>query len=520
MMQSSASSPVRFEPEKSLPMPPLFAAIGMAFSYYAYPLFISVGTYFFFGLLFFLVAVISFLRVLRYMPERAVEAPKGPPLFPLSYKAISNAGILAVAAAVGFSLGIAARQTVPDHAVMGFPAERVRAVSGVLLEDPRSLQGGSGLGVLRLSLSVAEGGFRASARGNVTVFFPADSIPRLREFGRGSEIYADGVYYVGRRGPVFNASSVHIVKPAPALEQLRTSLRMILLDRFQSQAPPVWGSLASALLLGVRDDLDVDLSEGFRNSGVAYILALSGMHLAIISSVLAFLLRRPLGIRWASLVGAIFIICYVFVAGSQPSLVRAAIMYLIGTFALWGFLKKNTLSVLSMAFIIQLLFQSETGISLSFILSYLAMAGILILGQPLRNLFRGRLPELLSGSLSVSLGAFIATSPVVAFFFGSLRPVGILVGLIVVPLTSLFMVFAMAALAASFLPFPLWNVLDFILTWIYRFLEYTVILAGRVPGFSISNPAPVLVFTILLSLFILYIQKKDQAYRNSIASFN
>jgi len=511
--------------DKSLSMPPLFAAFGMALAYYGYPLFISVGTNFLLGLFFILTAVVCFLRVLCYTPLTNSKSQdlKLTNSRWMNFKSVSTAGILAVALAVGFSLGVGARRTVPGHAELGFPPENIIAVSGILAEDPRSLQGGSGLGVLRLRQSVVDGGARASARGNLTVFFPAESIPRLKEFGRGSEIYLDGIYYTGQRGPVFNASSVHIVQGAPPLEQFRTSLRLTLIDKFQSRqsrSPPVWGSLASALILGVRDDLDVDLSGGFRNSGVAYILALSGMHLAIISAVLAFLLRRPLGIRWASLVGAVFIIAYVFVAGSQPSLVRAAIMYLTGTFALWGFLKKNTLSVLSMAFILQLAFQSETGISLSFILSYLAMAGILILGPALRDLFRGRLPEILSETLSVSLGAFIATSPVVAVFFGSLRPIGILAGLLIVPLTTLFMVLSLIALVAAFLPLPLWDVLNLTLTWIYRFMEYIVLTAGRVPGFSVSNSAPVLITTILLSLLILYIQKKDQAYRNNIASFD
>jgi len=493
----------------------LFAAIGMAFAYYTYPLFVSFGAYFLLVVFFIFTAVLSFIHTLYCMPSS-------------NSRFLHKAGVLALTLVVGFFLGIGAKRSAPTHPELGFPAENIRAVIGFLAEDPRTLQGGSGLGVLKLKLSVADGGARASANGNLTVFFPSESIPRLKEFGRGSEIYLDGTYSIGQRGPVFNASSVHIVEAAPALEQLRTSLRLSLIDRFQNRQsslirnaePPVWGSLASALLLGVRDDLDVDLAEGFRNSGVAYILALSGMHLAIISAVLAFLLQRPLGIRWASLVGVLFIVAYVFVAGSQPSLVRAAIMYSLGTFALLGFLKKNTLSVLSMAFILQLILQSGTGISLSFILSYLAMVGILVLAPALRDLFRGRLPEIVSGSLSVSLGAFIATSPVVALFFGSLKPVGILSGLIVVPLTTLFMIFSLAALAFGFLPLPLWNIFDSILTWIYRLMEYTVLTAGRVPGFEISNSLPVLVLAVILSLLILYIQKRDQAYRNSIASFD
>lgn len=325
---------------------------------------------------------------------------------------------------------------------------------------------------------------------------------------------------------MFRATSVHIVKPAPALEQFRTGLRMALLEKFQSRqsgsyaSAPVWGGLASALLLGFRDDLDMELNEAFKNSGCSHILALSGMHLAIISAVLAFFLRRPLGIRWASLVGAVFIVFYIFVAGSQASLVRSGIMYLIGTFAIWGLLKGKALSLLCMAFVIQLLFQSNSGTSLSFILSYLALAGILTLGESLRKLFRGRLPEIISGSFSASLGAFIFTAPVVAYYFGSLKPIGILAGLIIVPLSSLFMVIALAALAASFLPLPLWNLFDILLTGVYRLLEITVHMAGRFPGLTVPNPYPTLVISIIICVLILFVRRKDSFYRDRVASFD
>jgi len=394
----------------------------------------------------------------------------------------------------------------------------------VLLEDPRSLQSGAGLGTLALRECAGEGGLRASARGNLTVFFPAESIPRLREFGRGCVIYADGTLSHGSRGPVFRAESVHIVKPAAGIEQYRTGLRMTLLEKFQNRQDmrddaPVWGGFASAMLLGMRDDLEAEFSRAFFNSGCAYLLALSGMHLAIISGVLAFLIRRPLGIRRASAVGALFIIFYVFIAGAQPSLVRAGIMYLIGTVAVWGLLRKKVLSLLGMAFVIQLVFQSGTGLSLSFMLSYLALAGMLTLGEAFHGLLRGRLPEILNRPLSASLGAFIATAPLVVSIFGSLKPIGIAAGLLLAPLSSLFMVVALAALAAAFLPLPLWSVFDFALTWLYRLLEFIVTLAGQVPGLSLSNTVPVLIVSGLVWLVVLLAKKRDDVCRNSVASF-
>ena len=490
-------------------MPAVAAALGMALSFYTYPFFISTsyGRYLLFSLVLLLVVIVSFLRTVS--------------LFPGAKHSAIN--MLAIAAAVGFVLGLASRQTVRSSVEMGLPPETVTTVSGVLVEDPRTLQGGSGLGIVRLRECGAGGGLRATARGKLTVFFPSESIPRLKEFGRGCEIFLDGSLLLASRGPVFNASSVHIVKPAPALETLRSALRTKLLDKFQSRQgreAPVWGGLASALLLGMRDDLDVDLSREFMDSGCAHVLALSGMHLAILSGVLVFLIRRPLGIRWASLIGAVFIVVYVFVAGSQPSLVRSAIMYFIGCFALWGLLKGKPISLLCMAFIIQLVFQSESGISLSFILSYLALAGILTMGETFRSLFRGRLPEIINGSLSASLGAFIVSSTVVAAFFGTLRPIGIAASLLVVPLSSLFIVLALITLIVSFIPLPLWDLLDFLCGWVYRSLEAVVSFAGRVPGITVSNPLPVLLFTIIFWLAIMFVKKRDYSHRSSVAPFD
>jgi competence protein ComEC len=509
------------KPEKRLLYPPVSAAFAMAASYHAYPLLISFPfrLHLLLCLLFFLVLVDGFLRT--------VNSLNGD-----NSRFFKKLGILTTAAAVGFSLGIAARRSLPGSLEMALEPESVTAISGVLREDPRFLQNarneGAGLGVVELSGCAGRGGIRSSAKGMVTVFFPSESIRALKEFGRGCEIYADGAFSNTGRGALFNAVSVHIVKPAGAVEIYRTRLRAALLERLQNgrggrgftAGPPVWGPLASALLLGVRDDLDVELSQGFRNSGCTHILALSGMHLAILSGILAFLIRRPLGIRWASLAGAIFVLLYVFVAGSQPSLVRAAIMYLIGTFAVWGLLKTRPLSLLCMAFIAQLLFQNETGVSLSFILSYLALLGILTLGEASRDLFRGRLPDFLGAGLSASIGAFVLTAPVVAFYFNSLRPIGILAGLVAAPVASVFMVLSLAALAASFLPFPVWNVFNFLLAWIYRFLESFVNLAGRAPGFSASNPAAALIFSFLFCALVCFLHALDRRYRNSIAPFN
>jgi competence protein ComEC len=243
------------------------------------------------------------------------------------------------------------------------------------------------------------------------------------------------------------------------------------------------------------------------------------MHLALLSAIIAFFLKRLLGLKPAMIVGAVFIVFYVWLAGSQASLVRSAIMYFLGAACLWGFLKRDALNLLCLAFIIQLIFQREAGASISFILSYLSLGGILTLGEALHDCFRGRVPEIIGAGLSASIGAFIVTATTVSFFFGVLQPVGIIAGLIIVPLASLFMILALGILIIVNIIPVLFNPLNEVLTLVYRLIEYTVLFAGKIPGLAVPNPWPVLVVSIVLAALIYFVQNKDAALRSTIAPF-
>jgi competence protein ComEC len=507
-----------------LKLPAVYAALGASISFYLYPLISgsSRGIVFLFPLLFLLAGLTAFLRVLTEAPFLfyAKTGTAGVP------RPVREAGLLASAAVAGFCLGFSAGALAPSGPAPGLPPERVRAVSGILAEDPRSFNDGRGMGAVMLSRAAGEGGIRVSAGGKITVFFPPEVIPRLREFGRGCELFIEGGLVRSGSGAyagslLFRASAVHVTKPASGIEQIRTALRETVMGKFgpsSDKAAPVWGPLASALLLGVRDNLDSDLAAGFRNSGCAHVLALSGMHLALLSGVIAFFLRRFLGPRPAALAGGVFVIAYVFAAGAQASLVRAAIMYLLGAACVWGFLKRSALALLCIAFIIQLFFQSGAAASPSFILSYLALAGILTVGETVKALFRGRIPEIAGTSLAASVGAFIVTAPAVSYFFGILRPVGILAGLVIVPVVSVFMILVLAGLVLSFAAPALFSPVSQALTLLYRLLELMVSAAGRVPGFAAPYPA-VLAGAFAAAALLACLQNRDSLKRNKIVSF-
>jgi competence protein ComEC len=467
----------------------------------------------------------SALAVLAAALAGARVIAAAPPAFfrtPAARNGFRGLTVSLTALALGFCLGFAARLAVPAVPAFGLPADQVTGLTGRLRDDPRAFADGRGMGYLDLSGAGGAGGIRTSAQGEVLVFYGEGAIPRLRSFGRGSRVYLEGRLLPGDDGSpeTFRAAGVHILEAAAPLDQFRTGIRITLVEHLASEK---WGGLALALLLGVRDNLDRDLSAAYQQAGCSHVLSLSGMHLAIISSVIAFLLRRPLGFRPAVILGALFIVIYGYLVGSQPSLERSALMYLLGAFALLGFLKREPLSLLGLAFLIQITLTPASGDSLSFILSYLALAGILLFSGPIRDLLRGILPDFITQPLAASLGAFLATAAVLAFVFGAVQPIGIIAGLVIVPLTTVFMIAAMAWLALVFLLPPLAALLAPLLgtalSFLYDGLNGVVRFAGRFGGVPVSRPWTALVLSVLAAAVLIAVWKRQTAVRNTCAPF-
>ena len=456
------------------------AVFGAAFAYYSGITFLLVA----FGF-----AAVSLMQTLAYAPIR-LGARYG----------FRVARVYVIAFAIGLSVGLAAANVARGvKPRLGLSiSKNIVGLRGMLRDDPHAFMQGGGMASVALKRVSGSGGLSASASGNVQVLFPTITIPRVKGFGRGAEVYIEGTFQPTKNGTyeqAFRAHAVHVIRNAPALECLRTSIRMRLVERFSGFE---WGGLAAALLLGVKDELAGSLAVAYQDAGCSHILALSGMHLGIIAALIAFALKRPLGIRPAALVGSVLILLYVYLVGNLPSLNRAAIMYLLGTLMLLAALPKQGASLLGMSFLIQLILQPEAAHTLSFILSYLALAGILFIGELIYALIRGALPDLVAKPLAASLGAFIASAAVVAAYFGVLRPIGVIAGLALVPLTTTFMLVAILFLAVS-------NVAP-LLSLLYNSLIALSTLAARTPALPATPLLVLLVsaFLVVLCVFLYY----------------
>ncbi len=425
----------------------------------------------------------------------------------------------------GIMLGTAAYTTQMKKPSAGIPFEKVTGLSGYFVDDPHLLAGGSGAFTFSMISSRGKGGVEASAAGLIQVFFPEALYDSIKSRGRGTKIFIDGSFLIPQEGktqyntPRFRARSIHVYEDSSWLQSARTRTRWTIINTFEGSH---WGGLALALLLGVRDYLDTGMAEHYKAAGCSHVLALSGMHLGIISALAAFILKKPLGLVKASVLGAFLIIGYVFLVGAQASLMRAAIMSTLGTFVMVKGWKRNMISLLSAAFIIQTLIFPSSAMTVSCILSYLALAGILILGPVCLEFLKGWLPEMLANPLAASLAAFLATIPVTAVFFGMIRPIGIAAGLVIVPVSTLFMILSIAWFGLQALPFIhviagklIGKVLDFL----YTVLDLMVLEAGKIPGLSLTNHALLVIICIVMYIILFLAYKILRNIRTRFVPF-
>jgi competence protein ComEC len=424
------------------------------------------------------------------------------------------------AAALGCALGFSCTLGL-EKTAFGLETTSIAAIEGRLCEDLRLNGYGGGSVSIELDSVYSKPDYhgrsvKADAAGKLFVSYNKKTLPLAKEVGRGTQVKMTGLCSNGNGSLRFRADTLHIVEEAPRIERLRSGFRMGLSRFF---ADYQWGGLSLALLVGSRDLLEGELSAAYREAGCSHVLALSGMHLAIISAIIAFLLRKPLGLKPASVAGALLIAAYVYLSGGQPSLVRAMLMYFIGTLALLAGFKGGGIPALCAAFLLQLAIGPADAGSAGFILSYLALAGILFFAEDIDYLLRGLLPRFLSGGFAASIGAMLATAAISAGLFGKIYPIGIVSSLILTPLTTIFMVLSIFFPLLMLIAPPLAFIFDVVMSFLYTVLKMLAEICSLVPGIECS-PLSALLVSFLLIALLLIAKKRAMQYYNRIDAFD
>lgn len=216
---------------------------------------------------------------------------------------------------------------------------------------------------------------------------------------------------------------------------------IILLDK--SSLSKNSGNFLISILLGDKTFLQPEIKETITQAGIAHILALSGMHVAIIFSLTLFLLF-PLALsghsRVRKVVAIVIIWCYVLFTGCWLSTVRAALMI---SFVVWAFLlerKHSPINSLFAAAFFILLFDPLALWDTGFQLSFICVASIILFVEKFNPIQRHQHPKTYNivNLCLISLIVTLATSTLTLYYFGSIPLLFLPSNLILVPLLPLF----------------------------------------------------------------------------------
>jgi competence protein ComEC len=250
-------------------------------------------------------------------------------------------------------------------------------------------------------------------------------------------------------------------------------------DRIFKLFPEPHAGFISGLLLGMRSGISKDLSDDFKETGLTHIIAISGYNITLVIiavSALFSFLKRKLKVIFAG----IFIVLFVILVGGGSSVVRAAIMGILGLFAVYSGRSRDIFAVLVFsAFAMNLWNPKLIVFDTGFQLSFLATMGLVYVSPKLKN-FSLRIPAAFAirENFTMTLSAQAFALPVILKAFGRISLICPIANILILPFIPFVMIFGFlaAVLNSSVVAFFCYIILDvvFFLVRIFADLSRTL----------------------------------------------
>jgi len=279
-------------------------------------------------------------------------------------------------------------------------------------------------------------------------------------------------------------------------------LRWTMTERIVEVLGPETGGLAAAMTTGQAAFIPPEQVENLRASGLAHIISISGVHMAIVGGFTFAALRlliaawpwlalRINGKKAAALVGLVAVLTYLVLSGAPPPAVRAAVTACIAFAAVLADRQAISLHALAVAAFVVLLMQPEAVIQPGFQMSFAATAALVAMAgvwpQPVKEIntpWPIRLVQGVGGWIvagaAISFVAGLATASFAMQHFNRISTWGLASNLAVQPISSLLMMPGLA-LGAVLMPFGL----D---AWPLQLAGWAIELTNKVAAAAASAP--------------------------------
>jgi competence protein ComEC len=399
----------------------------------------------------------------------------------LCRRRITVAQLLALAALIALGaclIHLKLHPTIPPHHILKIPDRQKVVLKGTIYRPPQREEGKTVVYLMAEEIFHGDTITPATGRVRITMRDPVVPVRYGYQVRLAVKLYLphnfrnpgsfDYEGYLRRKGVLVTG----YVRDGDQIEIVSTERGNFLLRRFDrwregikhfldtNTSPPGRG-LLKALLIGERGEIPSEVRDAFIAAGAVHILAISGLHLGIIVTLIFFAIKGILRLserillrydirKIAALATFPPLLAYILITGFPISTIRAGIMASCFLAAVLINRHRNTLNTLAFAAFIILLASPTSLWDPSFQLSFASVLGIIILTPSLyRFLFphdpltlltprRGeKFKKAIALSFIASFAAIVATSPIVAFHFHRVSTMGLVSNAIIIPIVGL-----------------------------------------------------------------------------------
>lgn len=301
-------------------------------------------------------------------------------------------------------------------------------------------------------------------------------------------------------------------------------LRRNIIKLLESAFPEDTYPFVCALLLGERSLLDYGTNSDLSLSGIRHVVAVSGLHVSILFSVVTMLFgyRRVItpAVGWALL------LVFASVTGFTPSVVRACIMHAIMLGAMMFQKEYDSPTALAVAVFIMLLGNPYAVTSIGLQLSAGCLVGIFLFSERIRQFLlspkcmgnaevktlKGKFKNWIAGSVSVTLSTLITTTPLCSVYFGTVSLVSVVTNLLTLWLVTVIFCGILVVCVLGTIYLPIAKLCAWVFSWLIRFVLWTAHLLASFPMAAVYTQSVYIavwvVFCYLLLAVFLFSKNK------------
>ena len=298
----------------------------------------------------------------------------------------------------------------------------------------------------------------------------------------------------------------------PGLMDLPAVWRNELKTMIGNAFPADTEGFARALLLGDTSGVDYEMDTALKVSGIRHVIAVSGLHVSVVFGILYLLAGKKRVLT--ALIGIPAVILFAALAGFTPSVTRACIMQILMMVALLLEKDYDPPTALAFAALVMLIANPMTIGSVSFQLSVSCMIGIFLFASriytwmtqtPYLGRGKGKLSTWICGSISVSLSTMVTTTPLTAYYFGTVSLIGIVTNLLALWAITVVFYGIMLVCALGYIWLPLARFIGGILGWLIRYVEATAVVMASVPMGAVYTKSTYIVIWLIFAYVLLAI---------------